>query len=660
MKWTSAILVLVVAAIAVGLSLLNWNAFRPAVARRITMATGRPTAISGDLKVDLWSWNPTLHLHDISIKNPPWAKHETMLELKELVASISLLRLLRGQVVLPRLELRGLAVDLERVADGRASWALGTQEGRPKDNSAPPKLPTVQRLIIEDGKLHVADEIRKLTFSGSLSAADGANPLDRSALKIRCSGTLNAKPFRLEANGGPLLDLEPHKPYAFKTHIAASDIELDTDVTVPRPFDLRQLAIRFSITGNDLADAYYLTGLALPNTPPYRLAGTVTVDGADISAQDLKGRLGHSDISGNARIQAAGKVPKLNARLTSQILNIVDVAPTLGSSTPNNATSLAAPASTAPTAVPRRRGLRNGDFPSNQGRLLPDADLQVDRVRGMDADVTYQAAAVTAPKVPMKAVQFHLLLKDGVLTLDPLTFTLEQGRFRGTVQIDARNAVPVSDIDMRMDDVHLDQFKSAKMRTAPMEGSLFGRIKVQGSGSSIHKLASASSGLMTIVIPHGEVNDAIAELTGIDALRGVGLLLSKGDAHTDIRCGVIDFKDHQGVLDTTTVFVDTTNVLITGRGNVNLGDEAINLRLQGDPKKLRLLRIHSPITVSGTLSRPAIGIRVDKLAEQTGIAVALSTLLTPVAAAIAFIDPGLAKDKDCATVIAQADAGVSN
>jgi hypothetical protein len=40
------------------------------------------------------------------------------------------------------------------------------------------------------------------------------------------------------------------------------------------------------------------------------------------------------------------------------------------------------------------------------------------------------------------------------------------------------------------------------------------------------------------------------------------------------------------------------------------------------------------------------------------VAAALGTLLTPVAAALAFIDPGLAKNKDCSNVLAEAAAGV--
>ena len=43
--------------------------------------------------------------------------------------------------------------------------------------------------------VHVVDEIRKLTFSGTLVAAEQVGKDDPSALKIRCSGTLNGKPI---------------------------------------------------------------------------------------------------------------------------------------------------------------------------------------------------------------------------------------------------------------------------------------------------------------------------------------------------------------------------------------------------------------------------------------------------------------------------------
>ena len=664
-KWTGIVLLVLIVAAVIFLSLFNWNLLRPALARQITAATGRATAIDGDLKVHLWSWNPSAEVNGLTLKNPPWADRDLMFGAKRITISVSLARLLRGQIVLPQVDLLEPVINLERDSKGRASWELGTKAGTPNHNTKPAKVPTVRRLLIENGKLHVVDEIRKLTFSGSLVAAERSGKDDPDAFKVRCSGTLNAKPFQLDANGGPLLDLEPSKPYSFSAHLTASDINLETHVTVLKPFDLGLLDVKFAVSGNDLADVFYLTGLALPNTPKYRLAATVHVSGTRYSIDDLSGRVGSSDIAGKAEVDIAGDKPKLTAKLTSKTLNIVDLAPTLGQPAPK-ATSLAASDNDHVNKGTKARKTAPAganapaEPPAGDGRLLPDADLQVNRVRGMDAAVTYHAGAIVAPKVPMQAVGFHLILDNGVLTIDPLTFVLDAGKFSGKVQIDARNDIPVSDIDMRIENVELSQFKSASMKDPPLTGNLEGRFQFHGAGSSIHKFAANSDGAMSVVIPHGQIREAFAELTGINVLKALGLLLSKEEDKTDIRCGIVDFKDHAGSFNTTTVYVDTTNVLITGRGKINLGDEDIDLALQGDPKKVRLLRLRSPISLHGTLLHPAVGLQAGKLAEQAGIAAALGVLLTPVASALAFIDPGLAKDKDCSTVLAQADAGVKN
>jgi uncharacterized protein involved in outer membrane biogenesis len=665
-KWAATVFFALLLGLALVLATFDWNHLRGPLARAITNATGRPTSVD-NLKVHLWSWNPSAEIDGLRLENPPWADRKVMFGVRRMTVSVSLGRLLRGQLVLPAVVLTEPVVDLERDSAGRASWELGTKSGAPNHNTTPAKLPTIRRLEIDGGKLHVVDAVRKLTFSGTLAAGEQAGTEDESAFKIRSSGTLNAKPFRLDANGGPLLDLEPSKPYSFSAHLTASDINLEAHVTVRKPFDLGALDVQFVVSGEDLADVYYLTGLALPNTPPYRLAATVHVDGTTYSIDDLKGRLGSSDLSGQVVVRMIGDKPKLTAKLSSQTLDFADLAPTLGQRAPparrlSAATSIPArganPAGgTKPSVAPAAaKEVKAGDV--NNGLLLPDADLQLERVRGMNADVTFRAATVKAPKLPIQAVNLHVTLNDGLLTIDPLAFGMERGTFTGAVRIDARQDDPITDIDMHIDGVDLSEFKTAGMKEPPLDGIVAGRFKFHGTGTSVHKFASSSDGAVSVVIPHGQISDAIAELTGINVLQGLGLLLTKDQQKTEIRCGIMDFKDHEGTLDTTTVYVDTSNVLITGRGAINLHDEDINLALQGDPKKLRLVRLRSPIELGGTLLQPSVGVKAGKLAEQAGVAAALGVLLTPAAAALAFIDPGLAKNKDCSTVMAQAEGGV--
>jgi hypothetical protein len=668
-RWAGIVLGALILLIILFLIFFDWNYFKPTLAHLISEKTGRPTQIEGNLKVHIWSWNPSAEVDGLTLKNPAWAAHDVMFHSDRLIVTVSLGRLLRGQLVLPRVEVVRPEVDLERDLKGRASWEFGDKTGKPQTSTKPAKIPTIRSLLIEDGKVRVSDKIRKLVLDGSLNASDESGKAS-AGFTLKCTGSLNEKPFHAQIHGGPLVNLDPDHPYDLEAHLTASDITLDMHATFPKPFDLAQYRVKFNVSGRDLADIYYLTGLALPNTPPYQLGADVKHDGTVFRLEDLKGKLGSSDIEGTLEVEAAGKKPKLIAKLRSRSLNIADLAPALGhpasspASSLNNSQANGSQAAAGKSKTPASRHTSKAPPPTQpppaSDYLFPDADLQVNRVRAMDADVTFHADSVIAPKLPMKEVDFHLLLKDGVLRIDPLAFVLDAGKFSGNVAIDAHQDVPQTRIDMSIDQVDLAQFKSASAKEPPLQGALEGRLKVHGSGSSVHKLASTADGTLSVVLPEGQMNNAIAELTGINVVRGLGLLLSEKEKDTQIRCGIVDFQAQNGMLDSKSVFIDTTNVLITGRGNINLGDERLDLTLQGDPKKIRLLRLRSPITLHGTLLHPAVGVKADKLLAQAGVAIALGTLLTPAAAALALIDPGLAKNKDCSAVLAEGREDVAN
>jgi AsmA family protein len=649
LKWTSVSFVGLLVLLALVLALFDWNALRGPIARIITAKTGHPTSIDGNLSAHIWSWEPTFTIEGLNIRNPVWAERPQMVDVQKITVQISLRELLRGKIVLPRLELTAPRVSLEREKSGRASWDAENQA--PAPTNASPHIPAVRRLIIQNGEIHVIDRIRKLSFNGTMVADEQANTENAFALQLRCTGSLNGRTFKLQADGGPLINIDPNKPYHFTVDVTAGDIALALQASIPKPFDLAAYDAKFDLSGADLADAYYLTNLALPNTAKYHLEGTLHHQGNEFRINDFRGTVGSSDLRGTVGVMLGEKRPKLTATLTSTRLDIADLAPTLGnrapvkaglSPTPAAAGATPAAAATLPAAA------------AQSGWLLPDADLQVNRVRGMDADVNFNAQSVLSTKVPLKHVRFHLLLNDGVLRMDPLSFALTQGQFAGTVRINAAAAVPESDIDMSLESVDLAQFASASSKQPPLQGLLAGRVKLHGTGESVHKFASSADGSVSLVIPHGEIRSVLAELTGINVAKGLGLLLAKDQQQAELRCGVAAFEADKGQLNAQTIVMDTTNVLITGHGNINLQNERIDLAVQGDPKKIRLLRLRTPIKVGGTLLKPHVGIEAAKTILQAGAGTVLAALLTPVAAVLAFIDPGLAKNADCSALLAQA------
>jgi uncharacterized protein involved in outer membrane biogenesis len=668
-SWVLAAAVALLAILLIVLSLLSDTMWKHLIEKTVAAKTNRDVKIEGPVHVSLWRWSPKITVDGFTLANASWAPDKPMLSLKHFEATVTWGSIVRFNPVFPRILIDGPNADLERDQSNRANWNFsspGAVEPAPAEPSAPLKLPAIQQLIVSNGHLRASDAIRKLKFNGEVSIAERTQNPQHSALKVNGAGTLNGKPFQLIITGGPLLQVDPGKPYAFDAKVTAADIKLEARTEIHKAFDLGSLTSSIHLSGKDLADFYYLTGLALPNTPPYALTGLVRRDNMKFSVDDFKGKLGKSDIHGKLSIDAGRARPFLSADLTSSLLNLADLATPLGTqvSAGNKGDTLAAPEEGGQTKNPRakpgkeaRKAIASVDQQATEtGFLLPDADLQVNRVRAMDADVKLDAESIQTEKTPIKKVQFHLWLKDGQLKLDPLAFSLPEGEFSGQVSIDARQSVPLTEIDMRLKNLNLGQFDPKGSDTSPLEGQVIGRVRLTGRGSSVHKAASTANGDLTIVMPHGRMRAAFAELTGIDLDKGLGLLLTRKEDSTEIRCGVASFHANNGDLKANSLLFDTTHVLVTGGGHINLQDEALAVSLRGKPKEVRVVRLRSPIEVKGTLAHPSVGLEPGHLAAQVGAAAALGAVLTPAAAILAFVDGGLAKDANCSAVINQGEA----
>jgi uncharacterized protein involved in outer membrane biogenesis len=185
------------------------------------------------------------------------------------------------------------------------------------------------------------------------------------------------------------------------------------------------------------------------------------------------------------------------------------------------------------------------------------------------------------------------------------------------------------------------------------------RATLDGRGDSVHDLMAGADGQISIVLPHGQVNAALAELTGINVAEGIGLLMKGSNDKTEIRCGIAQFGIKDGTMRADRVVLDTQNVRITSRGEVRLGPEELDLSIKGEPKKLRLTRLRTPVEVGGHLRNPTIGINAGKTVKQGAIAAVIGAVATPFAAILAFVDPGLAKDENCAALLSEVDAGIT-
>jgi uncharacterized protein involved in outer membrane biogenesis len=614
LTWTLGLLVALIAAAVLWLYFLDWNTMRGPVARYASSRLHRRVTIAGNLDVHLFSWTPRVSISGIKVANPDWTPAPQAADIRNLTFSFRLVPLIFGDTILPLVRFDHPNIIVVRRADGVTNWDFG-------GGNTGWNVPPIQRFLVRDGHIRVDDRVRKLLFTGTVTSEETASG-SGSAFSLLGDGTLNGNKFNAQVHGGPLIHVDETKPYHFTAVVDAGTTHVTADGAITHPFHLGQFVTTATISGTNLSNLYELTGLAMPQTAPYRVSGTLTRDGTQYQFKDFKGTVGSSDLHGSLGVDASGDKPFIRGAVASKVLDFKDMGNLLGGKSAEAVAS---------------------------GRLLPDLPLHVERLRQMNADVAYDAGAIRSQQFPLRGVHTHIALNNGVLLLKPLSFQFAYGRLTGRLQIDASKTVPVTSIDARINDVKAEQFIGSP---PPASGLLEARARLTGSGNSVRKVAASADGPVTIVVPHGAFNEKIAEFTGVDLLNALFI----GDKQqTNLRCAVAHFDTRGGVMRVQRFVFDTDPVRIDAVGSLNLPDETKALQITGKPKEFRIGRLHAPITVTGPLAHPQIGIKAGGVIAQGAAAIALGFLFPP-AAILPFIDPGLQKDANCAGLLTDAKA----
>ena len=640
-RWLGALVVLLALAVAIFAAVFQWNWLRRPIDDYASARLQRPVAIHGDLTGHVWSWTPSFTAKDVTVAQPAWVGPGQMARLPSLTLAVDLKALLHGRFVLSVVDAQQPTLTLQRDADGRDNWTFGPAQATPSML----RLPPIRHFTIEGGRVSLVDARRRLRFTGQFSSDEQLGGSDRGRFDLTGQGAANGAAFAARIVGGPLIDVDPDKPYPFQADIHAGATHAVAQGTIPHPFDLGVFEATGRIRGDDLADLYDLTGVATPNSPPYDLAGHLSRNGARSEITGIHGRLGSSDLAGHLTVLSKDHRDDVIGDLSSRRLKLADLTPVIGG----------APRAALKGAIVSPKQAAVADQLTAERRILPDTHLDVARIRQTDADIRYRADSVDAGPLPIREVLLHARLDHGLLIVDPLSLVLPQGALSGRIRLDARGATPLTAIDLALANAQVQELlPRTKAGPAPIQGSLEARAQLTGVGDSVRAAAGSANGVVAVAIPRGQMRQLFAELLGIDVGRSLFLYLSKDQTPTPVRCAVAEFDAHDGVLTARRLLIDTAAVRAEGGGTVDLRDETLNLELSGKPKHFRLLHLAAPITLKGRLDDPKVGVDLAKAAPQLGAAVVLGVVATPFAAILPFIAGGQAKDADCGALLSEA------
>jgi len=645
--WAAAGLIGVLLVLIVIIATFDWNRLRPWVEEKAGDALQRPVSIQGDLDVD-WQWRsgwlpwPHISGHDIVVAHPEGfaGTGEHMARIDYLGLSVNPLPLLKRHVEIPRLEIGQSRVFLQRNQQEQTNWIY---QRRKKDNDDKQGWTVdLQSIALKRVDLQVVDEMRKLDMTtrfNSLDTDEGGYGMDWES-----SGTYNETEVGGSGKVGGLLSLrDGSKPFPMQGEVSFGETRIAVEGSMSVPKGLASVDVRLKLAGSSLADLNALFGLALPGTPPFvtegRLLGMLEGEEDRWRYEDFTGTVGDSDLRGTVEYRVGPERPLLVGELASDLLHFRDLGPLIG-------------ADTSRKDVPDRPK-RDDDAERRaqpKGKVLPVARIGSETWELMDADVKFKGKRIVQNEnLPLDDIEAHVLLKDRVLSFEPLNFGVAGGTLSNTIHIDGRGEVLQGEMVTEARGLKLKQlFPGAESMNASF-GQLHGNAKLKGAGDSIASLLGSSSGNLSLALSRGTISRFLMEAAGLNVANVIFVKLF-GDEQVMLECLVADFSVNNGVMKTRAFVLETEDAVVTMEGVISLKKETLDLDIKPQNKTLRIFTLRSPLYAKGTFKNPDVGVQAAPVAARAGAAIALGVVATPLAALIPLLNVGTGDEGECASV----------
>lgn len=332
------LLILLVAAVLIGPSFVDWNKYKPQIIEQAKSAVGYDVAIDGDIGLSVLPL-PQLKIERLKVAAPRGSQ-PNLLTMKEAKVSVNLLPLISGEISIDTVRLVNPDIRLEKMADGSNSWMsdkLLADQNDPARSDNPAAQPDkkeqkiiLNKLVIDDGRVSYLDratgkeqvaekinlDVKADSLSGPFKAGGkltyAGKIIELDAKTERLGGAKKEMPVDLEI-GLP----ESNASAAFKGVIATDPMELQGKMEIRTD----NLASVLALAGGEGSPAL---------ARKLSFSGLVTANEQQLSSQEID--IAFGDAKGKGNVSVTGlkdqNPVKVAADMAFQgILNLDQLAP---------------------------------------------------------------------------------------------------------------------------------------------------------------------------------------------------------------------------------------------------------------------------------------------------------------------------------------------
>jgi len=563
----------------------------------------------------------------------------------------------------------GRALDLQVTAKGRNVAELEQIVGRPLPLEGPyalsgrlldpdPKVYQVRDLRLDVGRDHLGGSLEcRLTGGGprlslalsspaftlrSLKAGDGAwlgrlkSALDLGPLALTLLLSGSEGHWSLEA-----LDAQVGSE-------AVAVIGLKGSIQDLAAF--RGLNLEMRCRGKDAKGLEKIIGRPVAPVGAYGISvKLLDPEPGTYEGRDLSLVWGESDLSGRFQVKATGERPEVTAALSSGRL---DVRPFLsGPGKEQRATEEG-----RPTGEKKERVFSSEPLPFRW----------LDRLEGK---IEFRVGHLLLPRVALDNLFADLVLRNGTLEVEPLTFAVGGGAGDCRLKIGYEENGAAVTLTSTMKEIQVGPMLDELGYERNLEGSLDADLRLSGRGNSMAEIMAGLEGNIYLVMGNGRA--AVKYLTMLNSDLQATLLrlinpFQKQTAFTDFNCFVNRVEVHDGSA-RWKLLLDTEQTTIVAAGDIDLKTEEIDIGIKPSPKTgyglkglaqltLGLNELAKPLKLGGTLANPSFTVDPVQAGLTIGKALGGFALFGPFGLITALADLKLGGKDACLKAIEKAQA----
>ena len=627
----------VVGLVVVAAVLFRWDWLIPVVEARASAALGRPVTLQ-HLHVQLGRTTRVI-ADDVAVANPDgFPDGSKFATLDHLTIDADVMAYIHDRTIkLTRIALDHPVVEVatDKAGDPNYKFASSSAPDAKPDASPGPQIGDV---VIDDGHAHV--DIPKLRADFRMDVATREPAGHDAQIVVDAKGTYAGQPVTGKLVGGALLSLrDASHPYPIDLHAANGATHVALVGTVQNPLNFAGADLKLDFAGPDMAQLLPLTGVPLPETPPFHITGNLDYADKRVRFTKFAGTVGKSDLNGDITVDPGAQRPDVTMDLVSHRVDLNDLGGLIGTTPGDRDTK-------GQSAVQQREHAQD----AASSKLLPDAPINLPKLNAADIHAKYRGEKIEGRSVPFDSIALDIDVVDGAVRVHPADLTVGKGTIAANLALDPKGQTVAAkgDVDFRRLDV------SRLMAPTGFQGAglIGGKAEFAGTGRSMAQMLGGGSGDLKLFMQGGDLSALLVSLSGLQFGNALANALGV-PSKTEMRCMVIDLPLQKGVVSTRTMLIDTDQSNIEGSGTVDLRSEQIDYQLKTTPKHFSIGSLPAPIDVRGPLKSPSILPDPAPVAARGGAAGALGILLTPLGALIPTIQLGLGEDSDCAKLISQ-------